>query len=507
MELENFRYKMISSYLIYLLIYYLILIFKIEPIYSYYNFFGLVGNIMCFPIFWYGVKSHEGDYDEAWRYFATASVIYFIGESIWVYDEKILGAIPASPSICDIFYFSCTFMCFIGLIRYINLILNIDVMKLSFDMLITILAISGIMYNFVIAPLLSEEISNDFFLTAATIYNPIMDMALLIGLLILLFRTNNSYFFSKVNILIAAAFLLAFVMDQLELMNIENEMVNILIMPLWSTFYMLLAIASTYPDKEFQKLHKDNEILSKILGYFRTLLPYLMTFSILFLVGIEYDILNSIFIWAILLVILISLRQIFVLISNENLLRRIHRNEIRLNMQNRELQRLNEKIMHDAEVDFLTQLSNRRHIDQTFERFVPQDNQEQFLGVILIDVDYFKKVNDSYGHQVGDEVLQKVASIIRATVRDNDIAGRYGGDEFIALLPGANVSVSEDIAKNLVERVRNNKYLSEKGVTLSIGCTSAKVTRNDYKAQKILHQADEALYIAKENGRNQYVVG
>ena len=508
MNLKNFCSKILLSYAFFLIIFYIILIFEIEPIYSFSDSFVLIGDLMTFPLFWYGVKSHEGDYDEPWRYFATAAVLYFIGEAIWAYNSNIIGQDPPTPSICDAFYFSCNLMCMIGLIKYLKLILNIDFMKISFDMLITFLAVGGATYNFLILPVISEEISNDFLTTAAMIYGPIMDIATLMGLSILLFRTNNSYFFSKVNILIGSSFLLAFLLDQYNLiMEANGEETSILIAPLWSTFYMLLAVASVYPDKEFTKNNQGNEFLNTLLRYSRMLLPYVLTFSILVLIGIEYKILNPVFIWAMLLVVLISLRQIFVLISNDKLLQRIHRNEIRLNMQNIELQRLNEKIMRDAEIDFLTQLSNRRFIDQSFERLVPRDEQPQSLGVLLIDVDYFKRINDSFGHQIGDEVLQGVALIIRSAIRSNDIAGRFGGDEFIILLPGADISVTEDTAKNLVTRIHKDKSLSERHVTLSIGGTSCVVTRKSYEAEKILHQADEFLYKAKENGRDQYVVG
>ena len=125
---------------------------------------------------------------------------------------------------------------------------------------------------------------------------------------------------------------------------------------------------------------------------------------------------------------------------------------------------------------------------------------------MLIDVDYFKRINDTFGHQIGDQVLQGVATAIRSVIRFNDIAGRFGGDEFIILLPGANIIVTEMIAKNLTDYIHENANLKKYGVTLSIGCTSCEVTRQNYEADFMLKQADDALYKAKENGRNQYVV-
>ena len=142
----------------------------------------------------------------------------------------------------------------------------------------------------------------------------------------------------------------------------------------------------------------------------------------------------------------------------------------------------------------------------TIERLTPRTGAEESLGLILIDVDYFKRINDAFGHQVGDSVLKQVAGCIRSVIRANDIAGRFGGDEFIVLLPGADARTTAAVAGRLEKKVRDDEVLAGRGVTLSIGGTSHVITSEDYDSELMLKQADDALYRAKEAGRNLIVM-
>ena len=508
MTLSQWRKYSFRIYFSFIILFYLILIFHIEPFSTYSKTFGLIGNLMCFPVFWRGIKCYDKEQKKPWIYFLAASFIYLIGEAVYAYYTDVVGEEPEPPSICDIFYFSDLIICYIGLIYYLKIFQKTNLKSISFDMLISVFAAGGIIYNFIMAPLLSEKDLSNFLKVFADIYNPVFDFALLIVLLMFLFGTDIKTFLAPANTLLGIAFTFSFAIDQFFLINdLYNLNVDLLFDPLWSLYYMLIAFASLYPETESDLESKGGtHYLDSFLEYFRILLPYIFTFIILLMIGVQFSLFNSTFIWAIILVVMLSLRQIFVLIGNHKLLEKIRQNEQKLNLQNEELQKLNAKIMHDAEVDFLTQLYNRRCIDESFERLVPKDGQEQSLGLLLIDVDLFKKINDTFGHQIGDQVLQKVAESIRSVVRGSDIAGRFGGDEFIVLLPGADIMVTEMITRNLIEAVHRDHLLKTHGVTLSIGCTSFQVTHKNYSVKNILKQADEALYKAKERGRNQYVV-
>lgn len=163
-----------------------------------------------------------------------------------------------------------------------------------------------------------------------------------------------------------------------------------------------------------------------------------------------------------------------------------------------------------AMMDGLTGLYNHRLVLELLEKELYRSTRkETSLVFAMIDIDYFKSVNDEYGHQVGDKVLKNVGNKILENVRTGDIVGRYGGEEFSIVLPGC----SEDEAKIISERIRNlieeNIIVidqQEIKVTVSIG-TFYKGKRCELKGEEIVRRADELLYQAKRNGRNRVEYG
>jgi len=178
-------------------------------------------------------------------------------------------------------------------------------------------------------------------------------------------------------------------------------------------------------------------------------------------------------------------------------------NEHLLEIKSREL-------AHLSNTDVLTGLFNRRFFDQALDlEWKRSGRNKTILSVILFDIDYFKNINDSFGHQAGDEYLAKTAEAMMSVFkRDGDIVARYGGEEFIVLLPEINA----DHASLLAEQVRQKiealivDYQDQKArTTISAGimcCTADFNTRSDY----IVACADKALYQAKQSGRNRIVV-
>jgi len=127
------------------------------------------------------------------------------------------------------------------------------------------------------------------------------------------------------------------------------------------------------------------------------------------------------------------------------------------------------------------------------------------FGIILADIDHFKKVNDSHGHLVGDTVLKAVARKLGSDLRTYDGAGRYGGEEFLLVLPGCDLATTLRRAEQIREGISRLKIETNKGkvqVTLSMGVTSAE-QRKSADAEALLGDADIALYRAKKNGRNR----
>ncbi len=161
-----------------------------------------------------------------------------------------------------------------------------------------------------------------------------------------------------------------------------------------------------------------------------------------------------------------------------------------------------------AVTDGLTQLYNHRYFQ---EQMINQVNNYERYGnvfsIILIDIDFFKKFNDTYGHQSGDCVLKQVASILKKNSRTSDIACRYGGEEMAVILTNTNKDEAIITAEKICNTVRNNKFIlanNEKvNVTISVGV--ATVGENGTKPQEIIEYSDKCLYKAKESGRNQVV--
>lgn len=171
--------------------------------------------------------------------------------------------------------------------------------------------------------------------------------------------------------------------------------------------------------------------------------------------------------------------------------------------------RLFEEVQNLAFTDALTGLYNRRglfeigHIEFTRTRRL-----ERPFSIIMIDIDHFKKINDRYGHPVGDQVLQFMASELGSTVRGTDIVGRYGGEEFAILLSGSDGKGAMEMAERL--RVAIEKmpfYVEENEIRITISLGIAEHNANNPSLETLVARADQALYVAKHKGRNQVALG
>lgn len=158
-------------------------------------------------------------------------------------------------------------------------------------------------------------------------------------------------------------------------------------------------------------------------------------------------------------------------------------------------------IQHNAACDVMTELLNRAAVEKRLEMlFQHTKRSEQPLAVMMIDIDYFKSINDSYGHPAGDEVIKAVANTIRREVRESDIAGRWGGEEFICVLPGAQASLAALVAERIRCSVETH-IQKPRPVTVSIGLSERSAL--DAVWSTIIDRADQALYDAKNSGRNK----
>jgi two-component system cell cycle response regulator len=202
---------------------------------------------------------------------------------------------------------------------------------------------------------------------------------------------------------------------------------------------------------------------------------------------------------------------------NDYLFRPIDKNEILARVRTqikkkRYTERLRDNVQMSIELaitDGLTGLFNRRYMETHLGNLVDQSAARgKPITVLVLDIDYFKVVNDSYGHDAGDDVLREFSLRIRKATRNIDLACRYGGEEFVIVMPETDMAVATMVAERLRRRIASEPFAIQKGarnieVTISIGIAALSgVTDN---ATTILKRADQALYRAKRDGRNRVV--
>ncbi|MCD6365324.1 MAG: diguanylate cyclase [Planctomycetes bacterium] len=178
-------------------------------------------------------------------------------------------------------------------------------------------------------------------------------------------------------------------------------------------------------------------------------------------------------------------------------------------VKNIQLQEKNHQLEQLAATDPVTSLANRRRFAELLERYYGEAVRYGFdLTCCMLDLDHYKEFNDTFGHQVGDEILVTTAEIIRSSLRSSDVAARYGGDEFVLLLPHTSVARAESVAHRIREELvaAGDKYgRLENMLRLSGGIASLQAN-HPHSADTLLAMADKALYTAKDRGKDRVVL-
>lgn len=169
--------------------------------------------------------------------------------------------------------------------------------------------------------------------------------------------------------------------------------------------------------------------------------------------------------------------------------------------KNQKLNDINNYLSKMSITDTLTGAWNRKHMEECLEKFI--NDKTNPLSIILFDIDYFKKVNDDYGHIAGDEILKKLVKIIKNTIGTKGIITRYGGEEFLIILPNMNKEETYNIAELVRKNVQKNLKIKTNKITVSGGCAEYDNKQSIYD---FIEKADRKLYEAKENGRNKIMI-
>ena len=189
-------------------------------------------------------------------------------------------------------------------------------------------------------------------------------------------------------------------------------------------------------------------------------------------------------------------------------LMRIKRLQDSLEARERELSEMNDRLLYISMTDGLTGVDNRRALERRLKDMYEHSLRlHEPIAVVMCDIDRFKSVNDTYGHQAGDQVLKEFAQILMSEAREIDRVGRYGGEEFLMLLPGTVLDAAVTFAERVREKIEKHTFSYEGGTlnrTMSCGVSAWPHPR--IKDQDgLIKAADDALYVAKETGRNRVV--
>ena len=163
-----------------------------------------------------------------------------------------------------------------------------------------------------------------------------------------------------------------------------------------------------------------------------------------------------------------------------------------------------EEVSH---IDALTCLPNRRQVIKKLQNEVIRaERYKTSVSISMIDIDHFKRINDSYGHTVGDQVLFQLANILQESVRNPDTVGRYGGEEFLVVLPNTHLREAAEQAARLCKRIREANINVGEAIQLTVSIGIAEYRHDQENWQKFLSRADMALYEAKNAGRDQWAI-
>lgn len=189
----------------------------------------------------------------------------------------------------------------------------------------------------------------------------------------------------------------------------------------------------------------------------------------------------------------LQLREQELLVSNQKLLNNLN-----------EIAELQQQLHEQANRDPLTGLYNRRYLDATLERELARcKRSEQMLALLMIDIDYFKQTNDSYGHQAGDAILMELGQLLSGIARAGDVACRYGGEEFLLIMPNMGVDAAHQRAEELRASFAAKKmYFGDYCLQSTISIGIAVFPSHGSTAEALVKRADAALYEAKHGGRN-----
>ncbi|HWP96766.1 MAG TPA: GGDEF domain-containing protein [Syntrophomonadaceae bacterium] len=472
------------------------------------DIFSPLGILLSLLFMVWSIKYHSlHKPKKIWIIFSLGTFSFLLGDLQWAYNEIAHGGGSSFPSNADIYYSISAVLLLIAFFLYVPKKSGISAMRSGFDIMIMMTVYLSLEAKYIIVPEINHQTLSNIEKLTGLMY-PIFDASLFVAILFMYFNevSDRRYYRSKLLPLIAVAWV---VIDEIYSIKsiLGTYQSGSWLDPLWPASFLLLAfvalgsakfnLSPAEPLTALDENSNEATIRQRIFLTYTSLMIFLAIWCFNFL---EKD---PISIGSVIIIFLIILRQVYSHAENRKLMKL-------LITSNDDLKEANSRIEYELETDYLTRLYNRRYIDgamsslQKSAALVPTP-----FSILILDIDHFKNINDHYGHSTGDRVLQQTADLIKANIRKHDIAGRWGGEEFIVLLPDTD----KDLAYTIGERIRTEiehcifeTDAGQKNIHISVSVGISEWAPTEYDFSRVLLRADQGMYEAKEAGRNRTVV-
>ncbi len=439
---------------------------------------------------------------------------FVVGQSIWTFYEVILDIESPFPSWADAAFVTAYAFLFFGVLklpsRPIPVLARWRILLDSFTSMAALVTFS---WYFILAPQLAQG-SQSVLGKILGMFYPLADLALLFCVMMVAGGRSKpamrrGVITLSIGLLCIISIDTAFAVATLHNLYSTGGMLDLL----WPLGYMLIGHGAWQLREAARRERAAGVVVEDANGgqqgpsLWQSLLPYAFMPPAIALLCFVYGVGGwewrswGVYGGAAVLMMLVLARQFFVVCENERLYRRLEDLHEQLKQSHKQLAELNRQLQLMATTDGLTQLPNRRGLQERLSKESARVGPDgETMSVLMIDVDHFKKLNDTHGHLVGDEVLKTIAAILKASVRGSDLAARYGGEEFVIVLPDAGIDEAMAIGERIRQAVAEHRF-DHGSVTASIG-VACGIT-SSVKTEALLRAADAALYRSKWSGRNR----
>ncbi|XOQ18096.1 MAG: Diguanylate cyclase (GGDEF) domain-containing protein [Sporanaerobacter sp.] len=499
---------------IFIIIYYSVVFMSKENIYIQKlasDLLGISGSFIAFIVLFNVYRNTVKSERYYWFFLSLGIFSYTIAEMCRAYYDLILKTEAPILGIHSIFYLLQYPLSLFGILYIISKRRNkMTSLKLFFDNLIifTMVFTLALYYHNMKVSFLNSMDLRSFSVIMGYI---IKNLNLFFSVLFLYFAVRE-VLPKKVAYIGASGFLLETVMDviyiYMDVFGITKSLIYYKTM--WILPLLVIAFSGEiFEDVEMiprRKYRREN--VSVILSAYIGIVIFLI---VTILKAKKMDV---IFLGFLITGVFIAIRQSLTVIENYRLVNLLIQsneelkiNKMELENANKELQRFYRVKDMESKTDFLTGLYNRRYIDEKIEEIsLKCQGLKNNISVLMLDIDHFKGINDTYGHGVGDMILKEISKIMKNNTRSDDILIRFGGEEFVCLLPNTDVNTAKKIAERLRSQVENNNFRVwnfDISVTISIGVSQIDEISKNSDISSVIIEADKALYEAKKCGRNR----